>query len=439
MKKIIIILIILTFSFKYVLAQENSDFYSLVNNINTNIDNILKTQKKYELATQGDLQTLRFFLNVNTTSFTTYDNINSFLNHFLVSNNNPLVFCLTIHTGERNPFYFYERNPKTKQQNRLILIFDNKNQYWKNRINEEKYEALEYYYKEIQKYKDKINNFLDNYEYIRNIIKGEKGVGLELITTLKDFKNKLDNIENFKDFINSCASTNQQDEEWYKSDPNVLAALQNLSNMIAKLKEILENDNFLLAYIAPGSSPYNYNPVCNECEKNVNCYFYSFEDFDKNYSSKIQPERINIVTLAAGLNNANSCKFWTDQNYSNHIANNFEKDAKEIKLTISEYGGKIEVEPITIPIAIKPSGIFNKLFSEITPEDIFNEIKDFLFNISPYIFVILLTIGGLLYLFTPISDQIKKGSEIIKWAIIGYFLLLIITGIVFLLKSILGG
>jgi hypothetical protein len=165
--------------------------------------------------------------------------------------------------------------------------------------------------------------------------------------------------------------------------------------------------------------------------------YYDFDDF-KNYKNF----KVNVIQPLTAFNDQfegfiKNCAAWERGGKDIKILQNTLKPIEDI--LIKEYGGKIKITTVTVPIAVKPPGFFGKEFSEITPETIFDKIKGFLFDLAPYVFTLLLIIGGLLYLITPVSDQIRKGSEVIKWAIIGYFLLLVITGVVTLLKTVFGG
>jgi hypothetical protein len=107
---------------------------------------------------------------------------------------------------------------------------------------------------------------------------------------------------------------------------------------------------------------------------------------------------------------------------------------------------EITVTSTEVPIAVLPPKIFGgehkgvESLAEITPERIFNEIRDFLFKLAPTLFILLLVVGAIFYLISPINLQnIQTGSEYIKWAIIGYFLLLVVTGIISAVRVIFGG
>jgi hypothetical protein len=108
--------------------------------------------------------------------------------------------------------------------------------------------------------------------------------------------------------------------------------------------------------------------------------------------------------------------------------------------------GYIKVQNIEVPIAVIPPVVWsdehlgNKTLAAITPERVFNEVRNFVFSLAPFVFTILLLAGALFYLLSPFDiEKIKTGSEYIKWAVFGYFLLLIITSILLALRFIFGG
>jgi hypothetical protein len=99
-----------------------------------------------------------------------------------------------------------------------------------------------------------------------------------------------------------------------------------------------------------------------------------------------------------------------------------------------------------VPIAVIPPIIWSdkhegpESFKAITPQRIFDEIKNFLFTLAPIIFIILLIIGAVFYIASPIKiEYLQSGSEYLKWAVIGYFVLLVVSAIFSLLKTIFGG
>jgi hypothetical protein len=129
--------------------------------------------------------------------------------------------------------------------------------------------------------------------------------------------------------------------------------------------------------------------------------------------------------------------------------------AEELTDKIEEYvrnfstiikSGYIKVKEVDVPIAVIPPVVWSdehlgtKTLAAITPERVFNEVRNFVFSLAPFVFTILLLAGALFYLLSPFDiEKIKTGSEYIKWAVFGYFLLLIITSILLALRFIFGG
>jgi hypothetical protein len=108
--------------------------------------------------------------------------------------------------------------------------------------------------------------------------------------------------------------------------------------------------------------------------------------------------------------------------------------------------GSITVTTTEVSIAVIPPVVWSdehlgtKTLAAITPERVFNEVRNFVFSLAPFVFTILLLAGALFYLLSPFDiEKIKTGSEYIKWAVFGYFLLLIITSILLALRFIFGG
>ena len=104
--------------------------------------------------------------------------------------------------------------------------------------------------------------------------------------------------------------------------------------------------------------------------------------------------------------------------------------------------GKVEIKWQTYTISVCPPGILGSgpcKYPNLT--DLIIRIKDFIFSISPSLLVILLILGGLMYLLTPfnVEEYIKKGHNYIKYAILGYVILLLITLIFTIISAILGG
>ena len=104
--------------------------------------------------------------------------------------------------------------------------------------------------------------------------------------------------------------------------------------------------------------------------------------------------------------------------------------------------GKVTVRWGEVDITICPPGIFGS--SGCSYPDliaIIRKINDFLLNISPPLLVVLIILGGLMYLLTPfnVEEYIRKGHNYIKYAIFGYILLLLVTLVFSIIRAILGG
>jgi hypothetical protein len=103
---------------------------------------------------------------------------------------------------------------------------------------------------------------------------------------------------------------------------------------------------------------------------------------------------------------------------------------------------EIKVEFKTIPGQICPPGILGTgPCSYPTLEDIANKIINLILNISPYLLTFLLVLGGFVYLLSPfkVEEYIKKGHNYIKYAILGYILILLLSLIFSIISAIIGG
>ena len=105
--------------------------------------------------------------------------------------------------------------------------------------------------------------------------------------------------------------------------------------------------------------------------------------------------------------------------------------------------GFVQVKWIKVPFRICPPGIFGSKPCEY-PDivSVVKQITDFIvFNLAPSIAVLLVIIGGFMYLLTPINveEYIKKGHTYIKYAILGYVLLLLTNLIFRAISSLFGG
>jgi len=292
----------------------------------------------------------------------------------------------------------------------LYFVFDDSNKTGANLLKEEKKE----------KYCNLLLSHRESIAYTFSTLLSLKARFNDLTSELQRLRDIFSDDTKFQNWASSSGIVDVSDEKlaplwkFLDNDMKTLMSQQNLASWF-KSRPVSEIGIQLpQSYIA-------------------NSFYYNFENFDNNNFDKHLDEINNaLLKLSSMLTYINAGNGHLDTatklmgDYASH-------------LIYTEYGGKIKVTTVTVPIAVKPPGFFGKEFSEIKPETIFDKIKGFLFDLAPYVFTLLLIIGGLLYLLTPVSDQIKKGSEVIKWAVIGYFLLLVITGVVTLLKSVLGG
>jgi hypothetical protein len=104
--------------------------------------------------------------------------------------------------------------------------------------------------------------------------------------------------------------------------------------------------------------------------------------------------------------------------------------------------GKVEVTWTTVTFRVCPPGILgSNSCTYPSIQNIAEKIRDFLLEIAPFILVILIVIGGFMYLLTPFGYEkyVKAGREYIKYAIYGYVILLLIALIFTVIASVLGG
>jgi len=170
------------------------------------------------------------------------------------------------------------------------------------------------------------------------------------------------------------------------------------------------------------------------------------DNVERNYD-QLEHEILNyIIALITGQTLGGRSIDDVSEEVVKHASSTTEAAEKYGDALIDFTPAEIKVEPVEQPIAVLPPVVFSgehrgtPTFAQITPETIFNEIRDFLFKLAPTIFILLLVIGAIFYLISPINLQhIQTGSEYIKWAIVGYFLLLVVTGIISAVRVIFGG
>lgn len=106
--------------------------------------------------------------------------------------------------------------------------------------------------------------------------------------------------------------------------------------------------------------------------------------------------------------------------------------------------GKIELELESKPIAVLPPGIFGapaspEGYRQTDPKKLIDIIQDFLLRFSEELFILLVVIGGLMYILGPFKpDNITKAHNWIKYAVIGYAIILVALAAVSLVKGLFG-
>jgi hypothetical protein len=218
--------------------------------------------------------------------------------------------------------------------------------------------------------------------------------------------------------------------------------IENLDKVIANSKQVLSQKNNIKSWWE-NASPINLD------------YIDELEKFKKD---KLDPLNLNYTNTEAEARNyiqALICEKTPGGRDANTLLDNLSEKASSTAQALEETAEYISIhlKPATITvtttevsIAVLPPKLFGgehkgaESLAEITPERIFNEIRDFLFKLAPTLFILLLVVGAIFYLISPINLQnIQTGSEYIKWAIIGYFLLLVVTGIISAVRVIFGG
>lgn len=110
-------------------------------------------------------------------------------------------------------------------------------------------------------------------------------------------------------------------------------------------------------------------------------------------------------------------------------------------LTLAAEEGEIYVTFTTVTVSICPPGILGKGACEFPSIiDVIQKIVDLIIEIAPLVFVIIVILGGFMYLLSPIQfEKIVKGHKYIQWAIYGFALILIASLIFEFIANIFGG
>ena len=195
----------------------------------------------------------------------------------------------------------------------------------------------------------------------------------------------------------------------------------------------------------PPSESNKYKPLLDLVKKAINAISISSRRIHQNSHQNII-KLINKIQSFLHNPTLEACKE-ANEAFAG-VKQSMEEDRKMLleNLQMIELPPEIKVATTEISIAVIPPIIFDgehkgtSSLAAITPSRIFDEIKDFLFKLAPTIFTLLLVIGAIFYLLTPINLQnIQKGTEYIKWAVLGYFLLLVVSGIITAIRAIFGG
>jgi hypothetical protein len=224
---------------------------------------------------------------------------------------------------------------------------------------------------------------------------------------------------------------------------------QKIQNLIENLDKVITNSRQVLSQKNNIKSWWdNASPIHLD-------YIDKLEKFKKDMLDPLNLNYTNTEAEARNYIQALICEKTPGGRDANTVLDNLSEKASSTAQALEETAeyisihlkpATITVEAREVPIAVLPPKIFGgehkgaESLAEITPERIFNEIKDFLFKLAPTLFILLLVVGAIFYLISPINLQnIQTGSEYIKWAIIGYFLLLVVTGIISAVRVIFGG
>ena len=182
------------------------------------------------------------------------------------------------------------------------------------------------------------------------------------------------------------------------------------------------------SYYRVGVYLHNISTAANEIKQKASEFVKAYNLYNESCNTEFFEKGVTIRSRTSSTELENKMRNLV-QNFSPHLIY-----------------GQMKVEPVEVPIAVIPPVIWSdehlgtKTLSAITPERIFNEIKNFAFSLAPVVFTLLLLVGAIFYLLSPFDvEKIKTGSEYIKWAVIGYFLLLIITSVILALRLIFGG
>ena len=326
-------------------------------------------------------------------------------------------------TTTENYIYLFKRiegNEDNEHNNELRKSFEYYLSYLKNE------QVLEKMRDFTIEFRNVINNY-DNYL---------KDITYICATTLKEIENKIDKItnidtlrnisNNLDKFITDIETSGRYFGNANYTLPRLFSLIyqQGFLRTFSKASGFNESNNYGFQHIFP-------NQLDNEIE--------FWRDFKSSSVTFFQTFTMYCVgeTLEKGKTPAGKS--------IDEVSQNFNRAAEAFGNKFSIVSVSLEIESKEVSIAVIPPIVWTdkhegvESLKQITPERIFDEVRSFLFSLAPIIFIILLIIGGIFYIASPIKiEYIKSGSEYIKWAIIGYFLLLAISAIFSALKFILG-
>ena len=115
------------------------------------------------------------------------------------------------------------------------------------------------------------------------------------------------------------------------------------------------------------------------------------------------------------------------------------------QLILSITPGSVEVSIEKQPIAVMPVGIFGndaspEGYKKVGPDTIAERLRVFIQDqLAPPLFVLMVVLGGIVYLFVPFNQaNINKGKDYVRFAILGYLIILVASAILTLTRGFFG-
>jgi hypothetical protein len=339
---------------------------------------------------------------------------------FQLSDNDTTLLPLTPPIG----LYFIEIKSSFFSRSSVNVIFD------KNVQNE-----IGYYQSKLNQYKVTDTVFYGAYGSYSKPYKVVKGFKKESESTLKEYCKEL----------NEALNGFHQLADNFKSLSLRLQTLKNnLTDFNKKISDSRLDDQQLFKSIDDTLNKINdklVKPLTNKY-KNITITFDNVEKISNEI--KQIDESVTLINIGFDTYNKEGKLSALDIIKSEADKVGAANDRILAAGGITFTGGKLETVGIKAPIAVFPPGIFGNPgnqdgYAAVLPESIFDKVKGFFLAIAPWLFVLLVIGGGIVYLLTPFwKEAVTKGHSWIKYAVIGYFLLLVSSGAITLLKNILG-